>query len=309
VHQEEVKHYVEEKPTPLNTYTSDIGNCIHALPKHVQRLVGNIPTLATPTGWDTTEPQDLIVATDRSVLFGVGYHSWVIATSDEDILLTGGRPDDGDPLLVPSYRSELGGLAAELAVLGTLARSGLINIRSVKCLCDKKSAILASKRQPSDSIFHKTETDYDAISTIHELQAMWCNNLDIKYSWVKGHTYKFDREPDKYERLNILADKMCDDIRAATTGITGARGSCGMWPSETCALFIMGVKITSHMKERLTQHILDGDMQKYLMAKENWTRQVFDSINWRRYGTEFKLLPCSRQTAVAKGCHNLWHTG
>jgi hypothetical protein len=169
VHQDEVTHYVEEQPTPLNTYTSGIGNCIHALPKHVQRLVGNIPIIDTPRGWDITEPKDIIVATDGSVLFGVGYHSWVIATSDEDILLTGGGQDDGDPLLITSYRSEFGGLSAGLAVLGTLARSGLINIRLVKCVCDNKSAILTSNRQPTDNIFHKTETDFDVISTIQEL--------------------------------------------------------------------------------------------------------------------------------------------
>jgi hypothetical protein len=129
VHQDEVKHYVESQPTSLNTYTSGIGNCIQALPKHVQHLVGNIPTLATPMGWDATEPKDLIVATDVSVLFGVGYHIWVIATSDEDILFTGGGPDDGEPLLMKSYQSEVGGLASGLSVLGKLARSGIINIR------------------------------------------------------------------------------------------------------------------------------------------------------------------------------------
>jgi hypothetical protein len=118
----------------------------------------------------------------------------------------------------------------------------------VKCVCDNKSASISSKRQPSDGIFHKTETDYDVISIIHELQEMWCNNLDIKYSWVKGHADKLDIEPDKYEQLNILADEICDEIRAAATNSTGARGSYGMWSSETCALFIRGVKITSHVK-------------------------------------------------------------
>jgi hypothetical protein len=201
---------VEVQPTPLNTYTSGIGSCIQSLPRQVQRLVGNIITIATPTGWDTTEPKDRIAATGGSVLFGVGYHIWVIANSDEEILLTGGGQDDGDPLLMTSCQSELGGLATGVAVLDTLARSGLINIRSVKLVCDNKTAIISSKRQPSDSIFYKTETDYDVISTIHELKAMWCNNLDIKYSWVKGHADRLDREPDNYERLNILADEICN---------------------------------------------------------------------------------------------------
>jgi hypothetical protein len=149
-------------------------------------------------------------------------------------------------------------------------------------------------QQPSDSIFYKTETDYDAISTIHELQDMWCNNLEINYSWVQGHAEKLDRETDKYERLNILADEICDCIRATSTSIMGERGSCAMWSSETCALFVRGVKITIHMKERLTRQLLDGDMQIYLMDKENWSRQDFYSVNWRGYGTAFKRLPRSR---------------
>jgi hypothetical protein len=49
--------------------------------------------------------KDMIVPMDGSVLFGVGYHSWVIATADEEILITGDGPDDGDPLLMTSYRS------------------------------------------------------------------------------------------------------------------------------------------------------------------------------------------------------------
>jgi hypothetical protein len=72
-------------------------------------LDDNIPTIDTTIVWDTTDPKDLIVETDGPVLLGVGYHSWVIATSEEDILITGGGPDDGDPLLMTSYRSELGG--------------------------------------------------------------------------------------------------------------------------------------------------------------------------------------------------------
>jgi hypothetical protein len=72
-------------------YTSSIGECFHALPKHVRILVGNIPELDLPAAFDCTEPTDLVIATDRSVLFGVGYHSWLIATKKEQVILRGGR--------------------------------------------------------------------------------------------------------------------------------------------------------------------------------------------------------------------------
>jgi hypothetical protein len=69
-----------------------------------------------------------------------------------------------------SYRSELGGLASALAVLGVLERSVRLNIRSVKCVSDNQSAVRACKRKPTESIFHKTESDYDLLATITNLQ-------------------------------------------------------------------------------------------------------------------------------------------
>jgi hypothetical protein len=79
-------------------YTSDTRECFHALPKHVLRLLGNITEIALPENVDWTEPTDPIVATDGSVLFGVGCHSWLISTTDEHKLLQGGGPADGAPL-------------------------------------------------------------------------------------------------------------------------------------------------------------------------------------------------------------------
>jgi hypothetical protein len=73
----------------------------------MQRLVGHIPSISTPKRWDTIEPKDLIVVTYGSVLCGIGYRSWTISTAEEDILITGGGPDDGNPLLMKSYRSDL----------------------------------------------------------------------------------------------------------------------------------------------------------------------------------------------------------
>jgi hypothetical protein len=52
------------------------------------------------------------------VLFGVGNHSWIIATGKEDIILSGGGTDDVLQNLMNSYISEVGG-ASGLGTLGT----------------------------------------------------------------------------------------------------------------------------------------------------------------------------------------------
>jgi hypothetical protein len=54
-------------------------------------------------------PVNIIIATDGSVTLGVVYHSWIVATEEEDIILQDGGPDDGDLFLMQSYWSELGG--------------------------------------------------------------------------------------------------------------------------------------------------------------------------------------------------------
>jgi hypothetical protein len=175
-------------------YTSNIGCCIKALPRYIQILVSDIPTSRTPSGCDPIIHVDKIIATDVSVTLGVGYHSWIVATADEDIILQGGGPDDGDLFLMQYYRSELGGVAAGLTVLGTLSRSGLINIASTTLLCDNASAILSANRPLTDSIFHQIEGDHDLIITIKDLQDNWCRGMDITYEWVKGHDDDLNRE-------------------------------------------------------------------------------------------------------------------
>jgi hypothetical protein len=248
-------------PPHLVPYTSNIVNCIKALPRHVQRLVGDIPTLRTPPGWDPITPVNIIIATDGSVTLGVGYHSWVIATEDEDILLQGGGPDDGYLFLMQSYRYELGGIAAGLTVLGTLSRSGLINIASATFLCDSESAILSKNRPLIDSIFHRIEGDHDLVSTIKDLQENWCRGLDITYDWVRGHVDDLNRELTRAERPNVIADKQCGIVWQQAIGTRSANSSAGLWDSETCALFIRGSKIMSHMIERLTKQLLDIELR------------------------------------------------
>jgi hypothetical protein len=233
----------------------------------------------------------------------------VVATEDEDILLQGGQLDDGDLILMQSYRSDLGGVAAGLAVLGSLIRSGLINIASVMFLCENEPAVLSTNRPLTESIFHHIEGDHNLFSTIKDIQENWCRGLDITYEWVKGHADDLNCELNRAERLNMIADKQCGIVRQYASSSRSARSSAGLWDSKICALFIRGSKSMSPMKERLTQQLLDGDLRAYLEKKEHWSAHHFEIIDWKNYSSAFKILSKGRQTAVAKATHNLWHTG
>jgi hypothetical protein len=48
-----------------------------------------------PSSLDCAIEMYIIISMDESMLFGVGYHGWLIATNDEDICMAGGGPYDG----------------------------------------------------------------------------------------------------------------------------------------------------------------------------------------------------------------------
>jgi hypothetical protein len=95
----------------------------------------------------------------------------------------------------------------------------------------------------------------------------------VHYEWVKGHADDLNQDPTKLEHMNIVADELCDVIGKqredplALDQTVGCGRSKGLWLSERCAIFIRGVKVMSNCKERLTQQLLDGDLQEYLMKK------------------------------------------
>jgi hypothetical protein len=67
----------------LIRYQSCVGAVAGALPLHTPRLIGDIRHFQLSTYLDCTIEVDIITAMDGSLLFGFGYHSWLIATTDE----------------------------------------------------------------------------------------------------------------------------------------------------------------------------------------------------------------------------------
>jgi hypothetical protein len=205
-------------------------------------------------------------------------------------------------------RHSIAEFARRLLPIGMLHRSGMVCLCHIKFVCDNSTAIIEAKRTVTQSIFHRLESDYNLISTMKFLQGNWCKDYDITYKWVNGHADRGNEEPNKEKRLNIEADELCDVIHNEATGPLAARGNCALREPGVCQLFITGSKIASNMKSQLQSQVQNTSMRKYLTQREIWTDQQFEGIDWTSYGTAFRRMGRSRQTAIAKAYNNLCHT-
>jgi hypothetical protein len=117
------------------------------------------------------------------------------------------------------------------------------------------------------SVFHNTEGEWDLVRTYRDLKRQWCDNIDVSVRWVKGHAYREGRPLTKYERLNVGADLLADQIRDEARGVYGTRPNCPHWPIEKATLIIRRNKITNNMRYHLTSQLNVPKLRAYIMAK------------------------------------------
>lgn len=118
----------------------DLDDSLHILAdtsEFYQRLIGPLPQLNEHEGMTTVhqlELETLLACSDGSYYqeSHTGSHGWVLASNEQTILLQGAGPDDGHPLLMSSYHSELGGLLAVLCFIQYIEFVSIIKSQLVK---------------------------------------------------------------------------------------------------------------------------------------------------------------------------------
>jgi predicted SnoaL-like aldol condensation-catalyzing enzyme len=73
--------------------------------------------------------------------------------------------------------------------------------------------------------------------------------------------------------------------------------------------FLELLQVTSDMKTQLTSQMHDDDLRTFLVTKETWSPQTFDSIDWYAIDLALRRLSKNHQMKVVKFCHNYWYTG
>jgi hypothetical protein len=126
------------------------------------------------------------------------------------------------------------------------------------------------------------------------------HNLEPIPSSVRGLTQE---EDSLVARMEEIIQFFLDLLQ-----VTG-RPNFPHWDIEEASIFIRGSKVTSDMKNQLTSQMHDGNLRSFLMQKESWYPQIFDSIGWNASEQAMRRLSKSRQMNVVKLCHIYWHTG
>jgi hypothetical protein len=154
-----------------------------------------------------------------------------------------------------------------MEVIRMMARSEKINIRLVRSVCDNEAAEKRCNQKLTESVFHNTAGDWDLVITNWDLKKQWCDHIDVSVRWVKGHADQEWRPLMKYERLNVEADLLADQIREEDRGVYGARPNCPHFPTGKATLLIRRTKITSNMKYHITSQLTDQKLRAHIMAK------------------------------------------
>jgi hypothetical protein len=92
--------------------------------------------------------------------------------------------------------------------------------------------------EPKMSVFHRTEGDWDSVSTYRDLKKHWPENIDVMVGWAKGHANRAGQPLTKCERLDMEADFLTDHIRCEVSGVYGSRPNWPHWPTLFANLFI-----------------------------------------------------------------------
>ena len=120
-----------------------MGNFCHTIPKRLPQIpqwtlrnwgTAQIDESTLENIKNALDNDNLVAASDGSVLNGAGAHAFCLVEEDtHDVLIEGAAPVDGDPNYITSYRSE---------AFGALAAITLINYVSKKYTIQKKEIII-----------------------------------------------------------------------------------------------------------------------------------------------------------------------
>lgn len=120
------------------------------------------------------ELEMLLTCSDGSYdpILKTGSHGWVVATSDKQVLAQGAGLADGNPSLLSSYCTKLGGLLAILYTIYRVCQHYQVISGKVAYYCDNRGVLTNMFTAHTASISQFLHTDSDLVMEERRLLAL-----------------------------------------------------------------------------------------------------------------------------------------
>jgi ribonuclease HI len=205
---------------------------------------------------------------------GQAAHAYTIRTNDDDVMIQGVGPTDGEPM--SSYRPELLGLFGVLISLEALSKTfpqqalRQHNKIQVEIFCDNKSAVEMSRDLSAGEHLSPIVAEYDALAEIKELQRRLSQYYRITYTWIKGHQTREEGDGDpRGIHINNDMDKKCNEYMDAALSLPAYMSSniCPFFPCSTTAVCIGERILHTDIYNELDIHINGAALRKQMENK------------------------------------------
>jgi hypothetical protein len=177
--------------------------------------------------------------------------------------------------------------------------------------CDNFNMLKTRKPRDIDSSSWYTNTDND----VYMIRSALRIKLPIPFTslHVRAHQDKnceFELLP-RPKQFNVLADRLAtevlEDLRAADNLLSSTR-----YPPAAPIFGMAQGTSQAGGKAQLTNEFPEFESRAYIQKRNNWTDQIFDSINWTAYRAALSALTDNVGSFVIKLSHNWatsWRTG
>ena len=285
---------------------TSLAEYISQLPPWYRRLLFQFEQMADDVAvWRAFRAKRrLIIASDGSLTETAGTFGWKLTTSKHTPLFEGSGPVDGPIEIGSSTRSELGGFTAPLLLVTVLARFwGLKHRCKFRWIVDSKVAInrvvLVTRHDNSPN---KQPNNCDYLSLIQELFKELRRPLSSE--WIKGH----QDDKKSYDQLSSDAKLNVDTDRLAISIHKNPRAKpmrdMAHLPATKISIQILSTRFYGNFEDNVRHHVNAGYMKAYLQARNNWSEQVWRTIDMTSFGKHFKTITQKLRPAHLKYVHD-----
>ena len=215
----------------------------------------------------------LYAAADGSVR-QTGAHGWAVCAGNIERYINGMGPVDGPTTSMTSYRTELWGMLAVICAMEVFAEAYKGEGRGILYV-DNRSAVDQTKEE--GGCFSVRDATKDEVELIMEIRTrLKSGKIRWKIEWIRSHQ---EEQSSLGIKLNTLVDSMAN-IAHNLTGQWKARAMVDPLPNVGWNVQVNGSVVHGKMRDELSRFLQTSLSRQFIIAKEDWTMEQFDSINW-----------------------------